>query len=89
MKRRVVITGLGAVTPVGIGKEKFWNSLLEGKSGIGKITAFDPSSINCHIAGEVKDFSPEDFIDKKEAKIMDRFAQFAVAAAKQYFKLVM
>lgn len=86
MKRRVVITGLGAVTPVGIGKEKFWNSLLEGKSGIGKITAFDPSSINCHIAGEVKDFSPEDFIDKKEAKRMDRFAQFAVAAAKLAFE---
>ena len=86
MKRRVVITGLGAVTPVGIGKDKFWNSLLEGKSGIGKITAFDPSVINCHIAGEVKDFSAEDFIDKKEAKRMDRFAQFAVAASKLAFE---
>lgn len=86
MKRRVVITGLGAVTPVGIGKDKFWNSLLEGKSGIDKITAFDSSAINCHIAGEVKDFSPEDFIDKKEAKRMDRFAQFAVAAAKLAFE---
>jgi len=86
VKRRVVITGLGAVTPVGIGKDKFWNSLLEGKSGIGKITAFDPSVINCHIAGEVKDFSAEDFIDKKEAKRMDRFAQFAVAASKLAFE---
>ncbi len=85
MKRRVVITGLGAVTPIGIGKEKFWGALVEGQSGIAQITAFDPSSINCHIAGEVKGFEPSDFIDKKEAKRMDRFSQFAVAAAKMAF----
>ncbi len=82
LKRRVVITGLGAVTPIGIGKENFWNSLVEGKSGIDKITFFDASTINCHIAGEVKGFVPEDYIDKKEAKRMDRFTHFAVAAAK-------
>ncbi len=86
MKRRVVITGLGAITPIGIGKNKFWESLIAGKSGIGQITAFDASSINCHIAGEVKDFEPGDFLDKKEAKRMDRFAQFAVAAAKLAFE---
>ena len=86
MKRRVVITGIGAVTPIGIGKEKFWDSLVEGRSGIGPITVFDASSITCRIAGEVKDFNPEDFIDKKEAKRMDRFTQFAVAAAKLAFE---
>ena len=85
MKRRVVVTGLGAVSPVGIGKEKFWDSLVEGRSGIGPITIFDASSINCRIAGEIKDFNPEEFVDKKEAKRMDRFTQFAVGAAKLAF----
>ncbi len=85
-KRRVVITGLGAVTPIGIGKDKFWDSLVAGRSGIDKITAFDASSIDCQIAGEVKDFDSTAFIDKKEAKRMDRFAQFAVAAAKMAFE---
>ena len=80
--RRVVITGLGAVTPVGIGKDEFWNSLIHGKSGIGPITRFDTENFNTKIAAELKDFNPEDFLDKKEAKRMDRFAQYAVAAAK-------
>ncbi|MDR7871352.1 MAG: beta-ketoacyl-ACP synthase II [Tissierellaceae bacterium] len=80
--RRVVITGLGAVTPVGIGKDEFWNSLIQGKSGIGPITRFDTTDFNSKIAAEVKDFNPEDYLDKKEAKRMDRFAQYAVAAAK-------
>lgn len=78
--RRVVITGLGAITPIGIGKESFWKSLLEGKSGIGPITRFDTENMNTKIAAEVKDFNPEDFLDKKEAKRMDRFAQYAVSA---------
>ena len=82
MKNRVVITGLGAVTPIGIGKDEFWKGLLEGRNGIEKITRFDPSEYGAQIAGEVKDFEPADFIDKKEAKRMDRYAQFAVAAAK-------
>ena len=82
MKNRVVITGLGAVTPIGIGKDEFWNGLLEGKNGIEKITRFDASEYGAQIAGEVKDFDPAAFIDKKEAKRMDRYAQFAVAAAK-------
>lgn len=82
MKNRVVITGLGAVTPIGIGKDEFWKGLLEGKNGIEKITRFDASEYGAQIAGEVKDFDPAAFIDKKEAKRMDRYAQFAVAASK-------
>jgi len=82
LKNRVVITGLGAVTPIGIGKDEFWKGLLEGKNGIEKITRFDASEYGAQIAGEVKDFDPAAFIDKKEAKRMDRYAQFAVAAAK-------
>ena len=80
--RRVVITGLGPVTPVGIGKEKFWNSLVEGVSGISYITKFDTKDYTSKIAGEVKDFQPENFIDKREARKMDKFTQFAVAGAK-------
>jgi len=82
VKNRVVITGLGAVTPIGIGKDEFWKGLLEGKNGIEKITRFDASEYGAQIAGEVKDFDPAAFIDKKEAKRMDRYAQFAVAASK-------
>lgn len=82
LKRRVVITGVGAVTPVGIGKEAFWEALLAGKSGIGRITHFDPSEYATQIAGEVKDFDPTAFgIEKKEARRMDRFTQLALAAA--------
>lgn len=81
MSNRVVITGLGAITPIGTGKENFWNALLEGKNGIGRITHFDPEGYVAQIAGEVKDFNAADYIDKKEAKRMDRDTQFAVAAA--------
>ena len=80
--RRVVITGLGAVTPIGIGKDEFWNSLIHGRSGIGPITRFNTDDFSSKIAAELKDFNPEDFLDKKEARRMDRFAQYAVAAAK-------
>lgn len=86
MKKRVVITGLGAVTPIGIGKDEFWQALLAGKSGIGKITRFDASEYTTQIAGEVKDFDPTKYIDKKEAKRMDPFTQFAVAASKMAFE---
>ncbi|MBS3994612.1 MAG: beta-ketoacyl-ACP synthase II [Alkaliphilus sp.] len=82
MKKRVVITGIGAITPVGIGKEKYWSSLKVGKSGIAKITKFDADEFPTKIAGEIKDFEPNDFIDRKESKRMDRFTQFAVAASK-------
>ncbi|EGO65155.1 beta-ketoacyl-ACP synthase II [Acetonema longum] len=82
MKKRVVVTGLGAISPIGIGKDAFWNSLMEGKSGITRISRFDPTDYATQIAGEVKDFDPTQFIDKKEAKRMDRSTQFAIAAAK-------
>ena len=80
--RRVVITGLGAITSIGIGKDNFWNSLLQGNSGVDYITLFDTENHGVKIAGEVKGFEPCDYIDKKEAKRMDRFTQFAVAASK-------
>ena len=85
-KRRVVITGLGAVTPFGVGIDKFWNSLVEGKSGIRNIEAMDTEKHVVKIAGEVKDFNPEEYIDPKEAKRMDRFIQFAVVAADEAIK---
>lgn len=77
-----MITGIGCTTPVGIGKEEFWNSLINGISGISYITNFDNEEYASKIAGEVKNFSPEEYIDKKEAKRMDKFTQFAVAGTK-------
>ncbi len=82
LKNRVVITGLGAITPIGIGKENFFEGLKAGKNGIEKISRFDATDYTCQIAGEVKDFNPEDYIDKKEAKRMDRYTHFAMAATK-------
>ncbi|MDN5331139.1 MAG: 3-oxoacyl-[acyl-carrier-protein] synthase [Tepidanaerobacteraceae bacterium] len=81
-KQRVVVTGLGVISPVGTGKEKFWNSLLEGKSGIDYITRFECDDFPTRIAGEVKDYNPEEFIEKKELKRLDRFTQFCIGAAK-------
>lgn len=81
MYKRVVITGLGAVTPIGIGKESFWQGVKEGKCGISTIEAFDVSDFKMKLAAEVKNFSPEDYMDKKDAKRYDRFCQFAMAAA--------
>ncbi|MDI3534552.1 MAG: 3-oxoacyl-[acyl-carrier-protein] synthase [Thermosediminibacterales bacterium] len=82
MKNRVVVTGIAAIAPNAIGKDKFWEALINGKSGISKITRFDASDFPTQIAGEVKDFNPEDYIDEKEARRMDRYSQFAVASAK-------
>ena len=81
-QRRIVVTGLGCLSPIGNNLQDFWQALLAGKNGIGRITHFDPSELTTQIAGEVKNFVPEDFIPKKEAKRMDRVIQFAVAAAK-------
>ncbi len=81
MKKRVVITGLGCVTPVGTGKDLFWTNIKNGVCGIDTITRFDASSFQTQIAGEVKDFNPEDYISKKELKRMDRFTHFAIASA--------
>ena len=80
--RRVVITGVGLVTPLGIGNDVTWNGLLEGRSGIGPITKFDASDYASRIAGEVKDFQPADYIEPKEVKKMDVFIQYAMAAAR-------
>lgn len=85
-ERRVVVTGLGIISPVGIGTEETWQNLLAGQSGLGAITQFDTQESACKIAGEVKGFDPEAYMDKKEAKRMDRFAQFAVAASKMALK---
>lgn len=79
--RRVVITGVGTVSPLGCGNEKNWNALISGTSGIGLITRFDTSDMPVKIAGEVPDFNAEEFIDKKEIKKMDLFIQYALAAA--------
>ncbi len=79
--RRVVITGLGAVSPLGTGNQKNWNALVNGLSGIGTITRFDASNMPVKIAGEVNDFNAEQFIDKKEIKKMDLFIQYALAAS--------
>lgn len=81
--RRVVITGLGAVTPLGLGADSFWNAILEGKSGVGPIEGFDASPYAVRFAAEVKGFVPEDHFDRKEARRMDRFVQFAAVAARE------
>ena len=80
-QRRVVVTGVGLVSPVGIGTDITWNALLQGESGIGPISLFDATGFSCRIAGEVKNFVPEDFIERKEIKKMGRFIQFALAAS--------
>ncbi len=79
--RRIVMTGLGLVTPLGTGVEKTWKAICAGESGIGRITKFDPTGYDAQIAGEVKDFDPAQFIEKKEIKKMDTFIHYAVGAA--------
>lgn len=83
MRNRVVVTGLGAISPVGLSVSAFWESLIAGRSGVGRITRFDPANFEVQIGAEVKDFEPTNYIDRKEARRMDRFTQFAVAAAKE------
>ena len=82
MKRRVVITGFGLVTPLGIGVEENWSALVAGKSGIGPITRFDASHMATKIAGEVKDFKPENYVSRKDINRMDIFTQYAMAASR-------
>lgn len=82
-QKRVVVTGVGAITPIGNTPDQYWEGLLTGKNGIGPITLFDASQHKCRIAGEVKGFDPHDYLDEKDAKRMDRFAQFAVSASLQ------
>lgn len=83
MSRRVVVTGLGAVTPIGNNVDDFWTSVKAGKIGFDHITKFDTTDYKCRIAAELKDFNPQDFMDRKAAKRMEPFSQYAVAAAKQ------
>ncbi|MCS6783255.1 MAG: ketosynthase chain-length factor, partial [Gloeomargarita sp. SKYG98] len=82
-RERVVVTGLGAITPLGNTVAEYWAGLLAGRSGIGRITLFDPTGYACQIAGEVKGFDPCVYLERRDAKRMDRFAQFAVCASLQ------
>ena len=79
--RRVVVTGMGALTPIGLSVEEFWNNMMESKSGAGEIKSFDSSKLNTHFACELKGFSPENYIDKKTAKRLDLYSQYALASA--------
>ena len=83
MSRRVVVTGLGAITPIGLSVDEFWASVKEGKIGFGEITKFDSSEYKCHLAAEVKGFEGKNFMDFKAAKRMELFCQYAVAATKE------
>jgi 3-oxoacyl-[acyl-carrier-protein] synthase II len=80
-KRRVVVTGIGMISPLGIGNDATWQGLIKGRSGIGRITKFDPAAFACQIAGEVRGFEPEKWIEKKEVKKSDTFIHYAIAAA--------
>ena len=82
-KRRVVITGIGAITPIGLSAAESWQAVREGRCGVAPITAYDPSSMKVQLAAEVKDYRSEDFLEKKEALHMERFTQFAVIAARE------
>jgi 3-oxoacyl-[acyl-carrier-protein] synthase II len=86
MEKRVVITGLGAVTPLGNNATSFWHGIKEGRSGIANITAFDTTGFKSTLAAEVKDFEPEKLLDRKEAKRMDRYCQLAMVAAEEAYK---
>lgn len=82
MDKRIIVTGLGVVSSIGIGKDAFWDGLIQGKSGISKVSSFDTSNYFSHLGGEVKDFKPEDFISKKKTKIIGRASQLAIAATR-------
>ena len=85
-RRRVVITGMGTINPLGHTVDAFWKAALAGTSGVGPLTQVDSTAYEVHIAGEVKDFDPEEYIDRKEARRMARFSQFALAAAREAFE---
>lgn len=82
-KRRVVVTGLGMLSPLGLSTDKTWRRILAGESGIGEITHFECSNYSTRFAGQINDFDPQEYIDKKETKKMDRFIQLGIAAGKQ------
>ena len=80
-KRRVVVTGIGAITPIGNSAEAYWEGIKQGKTGFGPITYFDTTDYKSKLAAQLKDFNPEDYMDKKAARRMEAFCQYAVAAA--------
>src|SRR5205807_2522776 len=82
MGKRVALTGLGVITPIGTGKDAFWTGLMEGRSGVRRITAFDPAPYDTQIAGEIPGFDPTQFMDRKEVRRNDRFVQLALAATR-------
>ena len=82
MERRVVITGLGAITPLGNNAEEFWKEIKEGKCGIDEITHFDTTNYKVKLAAEVKGYNPEDYFDRRSAKRLDKFSQYAIVASK-------
>ena len=86
MERRVVVTGLGAITPIGNNIEEFWNGIKNSTNGIDEIKTFDTANCNVKLAAEVKNYNEEDYFDKKEAKRMDKFTQFALIASKEAAK---
>ena len=86
MERRVVVTGLGAITPIGNNVEEFWDGIKNGKCGVDKITLFDASNFKVKLAAEVKKFNAEDYFDRKAAKRLDRFSHFAIVAARELMK---
>ncbi len=86
MERRVVVTGIGAITPVGNTAEEFWKGLKEGKCGIDEIKSFDTTNQKVHIAGEIKKYNPEDYFDRRSCKRLDRFTQLAMIASREAFK---
>jgi len=86
--RRVVVTGIGAITPIGNNIEELWNGLINGKNGAGPITKFDPENFTTKFACEVKGFDVEEYVDKKEAKRMDLFTQYAIATATMAMELM-
>ena len=85
--RRVVVTGMGAITPIGLGIEEYWNGIREGKTGFGEITYFDTTDYKVKVAAEVKGFKAADYMDKKTARRMESFSQYAVAAAKEAMEM--
>ena len=86
MERRVVITGLGAITPIGNNAQEFWKGIKEGKCGIDEITAFDTTNFKVKLAAEVKNYNPENYFDKKESKRLDKFSQYAIIASREAWK---
>src|ERR671923_1729491 len=82
LQRRIVMTGIGAVTPIGHGREGLWQGVLRGKSAVRRVSAFNVDAYRCQVAAEVRDFDPTPYLDKKQLKRLDRYSQFGVGAAK-------